>query len=126
MSTIKVDTWQDRAGTQDFYGALAWVNFNGTSTPAIRASGNVSSITDNGTGDYTVNFSNALADGNYGVCGTVGTYGVTNAQGSLHVQTASTSAAATTKTASALRIVTGTGSTGALVDYSETSLVILR
>jgi hypothetical protein len=43
----------------------AWVNFNGTSTVAIRASYNVSSITDNGTGDYTVNFTSALADANY-------------------------------------------------------------
>jgi hypothetical protein len=47
------------------YGCRAWVNFNGTGTPAIRASGNVSSITDNGTGDYTVNFTTALVDANY-------------------------------------------------------------
>jgi hypothetical protein len=43
----------------------AWVNFDGTGTPAIRASYNVSSITDNGTGDYTVNFTTAFADVNY-------------------------------------------------------------
>jgi hypothetical protein len=43
----------------------AWVNFNGTGTVAIRASYNVSSITDNGTGNYTVNFTSALADANY-------------------------------------------------------------
>jgi hypothetical protein len=47
------------------FGCRAWVNFNGTGTVAIRASGNVSSITDNGTGDYTVNFTSALADANY-------------------------------------------------------------
>ena len=47
------------------YGCRAWVNFNGTGTPAIRASGNVSSITDNGTGDYTVNFTTAMPDANY-------------------------------------------------------------
>ena len=47
------------------YGCRAWVNFNGTGTPAIRASGNVSSITDNGTGDYTVNFTTAMPDVNY-------------------------------------------------------------
>lgn len=47
------------------YGCRAWVNFNGTGTVAIRASGNVSSITDNGTGDYTVNFSTAMPDANY-------------------------------------------------------------
>jgi hypothetical protein len=47
------------------YGCRAWVNFNGTGTPAIRGSGNVSSITDNGTGDYTVNFTTAMPDINY-------------------------------------------------------------
>lgn len=47
------------------YGCRAWVNFNGTGTVAIRASGNVSSITDHGTGDYTVNFTTAMPDANY-------------------------------------------------------------
>ena len=47
------------------YGCRAWVNFDGTGTVAIRASGNVSSITDNGTGDYTVNFTTAMPDANY-------------------------------------------------------------
>ena len=45
--------------------AKAWVNFNGTGTVAIRDSFNVSSITDNGTGDYTVNFTTALPNANY-------------------------------------------------------------
>jgi hypothetical protein len=48
------------------YACRAWVNFNGTGTVAIRGSANVSSITDNGTGDYTVNFTTAMPDGNYG------------------------------------------------------------
>jgi len=48
------------------YGCRAWVNFNGTGTVAIRGSGNVSSITDNGTGDYTVNFTTAMPDVNFG------------------------------------------------------------
>lgn len=51
------------------YGCRAWVNFNGTGTVAIRASGNVSSITDNGTGDYTINFTTAMTDTNYAVFG---------------------------------------------------------
>ena len=55
------------------YGCRAWVNFNGTSTVAIRGSGNVSSITDNGTGDYTVNFTTAMPDVNYAVSGFSGT-----------------------------------------------------
>lgn len=50
------------------YGCRAWVNFNGTGTVAIRGSGNVTSITDNGgTGDYTVNFTTAMPDTNYAV-----------------------------------------------------------
>lgn len=52
------------------YGCRAWVNFNGTGTVAIRASGNVSSITDNNTGDYTVNFTTAMPDVNYVITGT--------------------------------------------------------
>lgn len=51
------------------YGCRAWVNFNGTGTVAIRASGNVSSITDNGVGDYTVNFTTAMPDANYSFSG---------------------------------------------------------
>jgi len=45
----------------------AWVNFNGTGTVAIRASFNVSSITDRGTGTYTINLTNALPDANMAV-----------------------------------------------------------
>jgi hypothetical protein len=52
-------------GSAPIYACRAWVNFNGESTVAIRASGNVSSITDNGTGDYTVNFTTAMPDVNY-------------------------------------------------------------
>lgn len=54
-----------QSGSAPIYGARAWVNFNGTGTVAIRASGNVSSITDNGVGDYTVNFTTAMPDVNY-------------------------------------------------------------
>jgi hypothetical protein len=53
------------------FGCRAWVNFNGTGTVAIRASGNVTSITDNGTGSYTVNFTTAMPDANYSVVTTV-------------------------------------------------------
>jgi len=66
MSTLRVTTLATQAGVE-VYTAKAWVNFNGTGTVAIRASGNVSSITDNGTGSYTVNLTNAMPDGNYSV-----------------------------------------------------------
>ena len=69
MSTLKVTTLQNLSGTE-VYTCKAWVNFNGTGTVAIRASGNVSSITDNGTGDYTVNFTTAFANTDYSLVGT--------------------------------------------------------
>jgi hypothetical protein len=53
--------------TATAYGCRAWVNFNGTGTVAIRASGNVSSITDNNTGHYTINFTTAMPDANYSI-----------------------------------------------------------
>lgn len=68
MSTLRVNTIQNASGGSaiDVPGAAkAWVNFNGTGTVAIRAQLNVSSITDNGVGDYTVNFATAFADTNY-------------------------------------------------------------
>jgi hypothetical protein len=58
-------TFQNTNGTEIGTLCRAWVNFNGTGTVAIRQSFNVSSITDNGTGDYTVNFSTAMPDADY-------------------------------------------------------------
>lgn len=57
------------SGSAPSYSARAWVNFNGTGTVAISASGNVSSITDNGVGSYTVNFTTAMPDASYAVIG---------------------------------------------------------
>jgi len=61
----QVKTATNATGTAPIYACRAWVNFNGTGTVAIRASGNVSSITDRNTGRYTVNFSTAMPDANY-------------------------------------------------------------
>jgi hypothetical protein len=67
---LTISTLNDSSGvlaTQNGMSGIAkaWVNFNGTGTVAIRASFNVSSITDNGTGNYTVNFTTAMPDANY-------------------------------------------------------------
>ena len=64
MSTLKTNTIKNTDDVE-MYLAKAWVNFNGTGTVAIRAAGNVSSITDNQTGDYTVNFTTAMPDVDY-------------------------------------------------------------
>ncbi len=81
-------TIQDNAGTQIGTFCRAWVNFNGTGTVAIRASFNVSSITDNGAGNYTVNFTNAMPDANYS-CPTGGRFNATY-RGFSSVQSQST------------------------------------
>jgi hypothetical protein len=76
MSTLKVATIQDTSGNNSSTPAQvaegrakAWVNFNGTGTVAIRDDFNVSSITDNGTGDYKLNFTTAMLNTNYAVVG---------------------------------------------------------
>ena len=56
-----------QTGSAPIFGARAWVNFNGTGTVAIRVSGNVSSVTDNGVGRYTINFTTALPSANFAV-----------------------------------------------------------
>lgn len=63
--TIDSAVFATVSGTAPIYPCRVWVNFNGTGTVAIRASGNVSSITDNATGDYTINFTTAMPDANY-------------------------------------------------------------
>jgi hypothetical protein len=65
------------------YGCRAWVNFNGTGTVAIRASGNVSSITDNNTGNYTINFTTAMPDANYSIAAFNGDNGAADAAGNV-------------------------------------------
>jgi len=61
------------SGSPPSYACRAWVNFNGTGTVAIRASGNVSSITDNAVGGYTINFATAMPDANYSAFMAAGT-----------------------------------------------------
>jgi len=70
-NTINSEVGSDYTTLYKGYMCRAWVNFNGTGTPAIRASGNVSSITDNGTGNYTVNFTTALPDADFCAGGAV-------------------------------------------------------
>ena len=106
MSTLKVNTLQTAAGVE-VYTCKAWVNFNGTGTVAIRASGNVSSITDNGTGDYTINFTNAMPDANYSVVNTVGT--ITGTTGAYFGQTAA-GVSGSTMTTSAVKVSCRTAS----------------
>ena len=124
MSTLRVNTIQNvtGSGTPAINGlAQAWVNFNGTGTVAIRAAYNVSSITDNGTGDYTLNITTSLSDANYNFVATC--YSLTTSPTRGFVSNQST--ANYTPTASALRIgciPVGGGSQ----DYDVVNVAIFR
>jgi hypothetical protein len=100
------------------YGCRAWVNFDGTGTVTIRASGNVSSITDNGTGDYTVNFTTAMPDANYSVTAALG--------GSTILGADLTLLGATAPTTSAIRIGTRGTTSGTLIDTTYVDVAIFR
>ena len=144
MSTILADNITDRPGTggptlpngltigtapmpavtgdAPIYACRAWVNFNGTGTVAIRASGNVSSITDNNPGDYTVNFTTAMADVNYiSVVNPTGT----SAEGNGYIPTENTG-----RTTSAYRFQTtvnnGASATSMAFDKTIINVAIFR
>lgn len=107
------------------YGCRAWVNFNGTGTVAIRASGNVSSITDNGTGNYTINFTNAMPDINYAT--TVNTQGSSTGSivGEWGLYTQATNAF-NTPTTSAFRITTWNSAVSGLADTAYVMATVFR
>ena len=75
IAAARITNALNASGSAPLYACRAWVNFNGTGTVAIRASGNVSSITDNGVGDYTVNFTTAMPTANYAAIATTGDQG---------------------------------------------------
>lgn len=124
MSTVVVGTIQSNStspptfnnsnGTEIGTLCRAFVNFNGTGTVAIRSSFNVSSITDNGTGDYTVNFTNAMPDANYSTVIT-SLSGYVDSGGSVYSQT-------TTQTKA--RSIASTS--GSFVDSAMVSVAIFR
>ena len=98
------------------YGCRAWVNFNGTGTVAIRESGNVSSITDNGVGDYTVNFTTAMVDANYSAVCNSSSEAITNSDTMVNPYTWAVGS-----------VMIGTNnSSGLLVDRSQINVVVLR
>lgn len=83
------------SGSAPVYGARAWVTFTGGATPSILASGNVSSVVRNGTGDYTVTLTTAMPDANYAVSA-IASRGATDTRGiatELHPTVAPTASA---------------------------------
>lgn len=119
MSTLRVNAIQNSTGGELVNAsgmARAWVNFNGTGTVAIRDSFNVTSITDNGTGHYTVNLTTAMASANYCIVATAKTSDVSSAD--------TTIAQWHTVTTSAFRLASSQGNNGVLVDPVNISATI--
>jgi hypothetical protein len=116
LTTPTIDSAQFAtvSGTAPIYPCRAWVNFNGTGTVAIRANGNVTSITDNGVGDYTVNFTTAMSDANYAVAGSSNSDGTT-----FGVVSPITLAAGSVR-------ITIRQQAGAFVDYTINTVSIIR
>jgi hypothetical protein len=104
------------SGTAPLYLCRAWINFNGTGTVAIRASGNVTSITDNGVGNYTINFTTAMPDANYSAV-------VTGATGDT--SSVAIGGRYTTSTAAACQISNAIGGVGG-TDVAVISVAIFR
>ena len=105
--------------------AKAWVNFNGTGTVAIRRGFNVSSITDNGTGNYTVNFATAMADANYQVSMSSVSYFSTNASTFAYIRAGSSATTANQKTTTQLNVMYGSY-VSTYYDCAEMNVAILR
>ena len=99
------------------FGCRAWVNFNGTGTVAIRGSGNVTSITDNGTGQYTLNFTNSMTDSNYSVVGSAGESN--NAIGDRQLSTYPINT-------SSCKVVSGQTATTSVYDATQVHVAIFR
>ena len=114
-AAINVPDVLNASGSAPVYACRAWVNFNGTGTVAIRASGNVSSITDNGVGSYTINIANALEDANYCILTTAG---VDNSKGDMTV--------AGVPTTTAFSVLNGVNSAYFPVDPGYVYAAVLR
>lgn len=104
-----------KAYVDGFPSILAWVNFNGTGTVAIRASYNVTSITDDGTGDYTITFTNALPNANYVVTGTATESGVRTGR----------TISAETRSTTSVQVKTSNAAVGGAVDCDFVEIAII-
>lgn len=116
MSTIKVNTIQTAAGVE-VYTAKAWVNFDGSGTVAIRQSGNVSSVTDNGTGQYTLNFTSSISSSDYNIV-SASTYATDGTKGAVCLHGGYNGAPVLQNT-SAVRVITGAANQQTVADMQN-------
>jgi len=117
ITAAKLDGAQ--SGSAPIFGARAWVNFNGTGTPAINSSGNVASITDLGVGHYQINFTTAMQDANYVTVGTTNSETGDSSRPVVVIPITNTTSSVTIKTV-------GTFNNNAAIDCSKIFLAIFR
>jgi hypothetical protein len=125
VAASRITAALNATGSAPIYACRAWVNFNGTGTVAIRASGNVSSITDNGVGDYTVNFTTALPDANYAISATCTNY-LSASSGFGYGFVSGGTSTSGFKTASSMRLRTGYFANSGFQDQDMIDLVFFR
>jgi hypothetical protein len=119
VAAARITSALNASGSAPIFACRAWVNFDGTGTVAIRASGNVSSITDNGTGDYTVNFTTAMPDANYSTVSTSESTTVLTIATNMQIEEQTT-------TAARIRCRRSGSSAGATIDVSIITVAIFR
>jgi hypothetical protein len=117
------------SGSAPIYACRAWINFDGTSASigTGRASGNVSGVTDNGTGDYTVTFGTEMPDKNYSVC-SVGSRNYDNTSSNLNpiAWTAPYNNLSTSVSINVTQTNSGFSATANLIDYPNLNVAIFR
>jgi hypothetical protein len=123
ITGITVSSLSTASGSAPSYSARAWVNFQGSGTVTIKASGNVSSITDNGTGQYTLNFATNMPDTNYAIATT--NAGLNNNM-SYYVVGLRNQDPPDVKSTSQVRMQCGNGATGGASDSANISVTIFR
>lgn len=117
INAASADKLSTASGLAPSYSARAWVNFNGTGTPAIRASGNVASVYKNGTGDYTITFTTPMPDANYAVVCTGSAPSISNVVLCRFVMS---------QLAGSVRVLATNGSSGNATDDPNYFVVIFR
>jgi hypothetical protein len=117
VTPLRLRNALNASGAAPIYACRAWVNFNGTGTVAIRGSGNVTSITDHGVGEYTVNFTTPMPDANY--C-----WSASGQQPAASASSSVVGSATTAPTASALRILAVNANNA--VDWPNICVAVFR
>jgi hypothetical protein len=126
VTAAKLDGAQ--SGSAPVYGARAWVNFDGSGTISIEASGNVASLTDHGIGDFSINFATNLEDVHYAAAFMGVSYGVSDTRATMigFRATGTDSYIPSSKTTSTARFNAGLSSGTAVKDVTDISIIFFR